>query len=165
MKNPRNIIKFTKKIFLKRKSEGRYESTEKIITNSNQMIVKEKKNGESSRETVPESYTKFYENDDLAQNTKITSNCNSIPKIGKCKSFNRSENLLKRNIENTTPVFFTNKETEWEEMYTVTTERTELSVLSDAVVKLLLIKSDSKKKAENLRKKRSQTYTGEYLIC
>lgn len=68
-------------------------------------------------------------------------------------------------MENTTPVLFTNKETKWEEMPTVTTEKTKLSSLTDAV-ELLLMNSGSKEyvtKFKYIRKKRAQTYTGELI--
>lgn len=165
--NPRNIITiYTNQIFSKwkpesRQGDGRYRYTEKIVVNYDQKVVTEKKIGETSRETVPGSYTNFYGIGNLPRKVKIASSRNIVPKKGKWKSITRSKNLSRRRIKDTTPVLFTNQQ--WEEMPTVTTEKTRLSVLTDTAIEFILMKSDYKenvRKVEDIRKKRSQTYTG-----
>lgn len=165
--NPRNIITiYTNQISSKFKPEGRqdderYRLTEKIVVNYDRKDLKEKKIRETSRKVVPGSHRNFYGIGNLPRKVKIASSRKPVPKIGKWKSITRSKNLSRRRIKNTTPVLFTNQQ--WEEMPTVTTEKTRLSVLTDAVVDFLLMKSDCKenvRKIENIRNKREQTYTG-----
>lgn len=97
---------------------------------------------------------------------KIVPNSYTTPKTGKWTKTTRTKNLSKSRTENTTPILFTNNETEWEETATATTEKNKLSSLADAVVKLLVMNSDRKEhvtKIKNIRKKRAQTYTGELI--
>lgn len=167
--NLRNITIYTQQIFSKLKSdllqnEEWIRSTEKTIAKTDEKIVKEEKITETSLETVPRSYTKMYENKKIISEVKVASNSNIVPKIDQPKEVTKSKNLSKRRTENTTPVLFTNKEIESEEMHTVTTEKNKLNLLSDAVIDLLFMKSDSKlyfNQVKNIRNKRAQTYTGE----